>query len=219
MVVPAQTLSLGLSLLSANELLGRNAVPQFDRIGRTYLHGALHNAGHDPKNGLVVAKVHNDGTVYEGDFPRALGFWDSAYGSSSGYAFVGAERFAIMCLNAHRLTGSTEHLELAKDVWDVYQKRPPPTEPGIVPGKFAGLIALSLDLHDLTGEDKYLVYARKIADWAMKDLYVNGLFRAATGAKHHEAANGAGALALELLRLHLVVTGNEYELPLNYWDI
>lgn len=48
--------------------------------------------------------------------------------------------------------------------------------------------------------------------------YINGLFRAYTGADYYEAANGVGGLVLELFRLHLAVTGGDYPLPRNYWD-
>ena len=82
----------------------------------------------------------------------------------------------------------------------------------------AGLIALSLDLHDLTGDSKYLGYATEIADMALEDLFVNGLFRAASGRTYYEAATGAGSLAFELLRLHLALTAAAAELPRNYWD-
>jgi len=222
-VVPGDTLTMGLSLLRANKLIGKAALPRFEEIGQAYVDGALRGAGHDPKNGVVVLRVHNDGSQYDPrDYPAhwtgTLGFWESAYGASGGYGFVGAEKFAVMCLCAHRLTGSAAHLQFAKDVWDFYQTQTRPTKKGITPGKFAGLIALSLDLHDLTSEKKYLDFARQCGDWAVKELYANGLFRAHTGADYYEAANGVGGLVLELFRLHLTVTGSDYPLPRNYWD-
>jgi hypothetical protein len=47
-------------------------------------------------------------------------------------------------------------------------------------------------------------------------LYSNGLFRAATGKDYYEAANGVGPLLIELVRLHLVLSGNDYPLPRYY---
>ena len=35
----------------------------------------------------------------------------------------------------------------------------------------------------------------------------------------YEAANGAGPLMIELLRLHLILTGTDYHLATNYSDI
>lgn len=84
------------------------------------------------------------------------------------------------------------------------------------PGKLAGQMALALDLHDLTHEEKHRQYARDTADFALQTLYSQGLFRAATGADYYEAANGVGLLLIELLRLHLLETGGDYFLPRSY---
>ena len=83
----------------------------------------------------------------------------------------------------------------------------------MTPGKFAGIIALALQLQEITGEKRYLEYARSMADDAVKELFSGTLCRGATGADYYEAANGTGVLMTELVRLHLVLTGNEYPLP------
>ena len=108
------------------------------------------------------------------------------------------------------------HRRYAEDVWGAYQTLPRPDDEPSTPGKFGGLIALSLDLYDLTGDEKYLKFARQNADWAVDELYTNGLFRAATGKGYYEAANGVGPLLIELIRLHLVLSGNDYPLPRYY---
>lgn len=123
-----------------------------------------------------------------------------------------------MCLAAYHVIRTPGHLQYAKDIWDFYQTQTRPKDTVFVPGKPAGLIALSLDLHDLTGQKKYLDWAREIGDWAVDEFCADGLVRAASGAEHYEAANGVGGLLLELLRLHLVLTGSDYPLPRNYWD-
>ena len=105
---------------------------------------------------------------------RTYGFWDKLYEGSGGYAFVGAEKLALMCLCAHRLTGSRQHLQYARDVCDRYLELERPREAPITPGKFGGLIALALDLYELTGEKKYLAFARQNADWAVDELYSHG---------------------------------------------
>ena len=147
---------------------------------------------------------------------RTYGFWDKVYEGSGGYAFVGAEKLALMCLCAHRLTGSREHLQYAEDVADAYLASKRPADEPITPGKFGGLIAIGLDLYDLTGKEGYLRLARENADQAVDELYTNGLFRAATTMDYYEAANGVGPLLIELIRLHLVLTKSDYPLPRYY---
>ena len=75
---------------------------------------------------------------------RTYGFWDKVYEGSGGYGFVGAEKLALMCLCARRLTGSPKHLEYARDVADCYLTLTRPEDEPITPGKFAGLIAYVL---------------------------------------------------------------------------
>ena len=218
-VVTSQILALGVALLQANALLGHDALARFEEVGRTYVHSAIDTVSHDPKHGIIIRRLYADGSPYAGDAPDRYRFWDSWYAASGGYGFQGAEKFAIQVLNAYRLLGSPAYLTFAQDIWHYYQTIPDPSHDDIiVPGKLAGLIALSLDLFDLTGETMYLAYALKMCDWALDQLYVNGLFRAAVGKNYYEAANGVGALVMELFRFHLTVTGSAYPLPRNYWD-
>ena len=207
-------ISLGLSLLRANkELLGEEAIADWDTFGKACLGPVVEATKDQPKQGRILMFVHHKEKPQPN---RTYGFWDKVYEGSGGYAFVGAEKVSLMCLCAHRLTGSQLHLQFAKDVCDHYLTLTRPPEEPITPGKFGGLVALSLDLYDLTGEKKYLKFARQNADWAVDELYTNGLFRAATGKGYYEAANGVGPLMIELLRLHLLETGSDYEIPRYY---
>jgi hypothetical protein len=207
-------ISLGLSVLRANrELLGVNAIGAWDTFGRQCLGPIVEATKDQPKQGRILMFV----PYGEEQQPNhTYGFWDKVYEGSGGYAFVGAEKVSLMCLCAHRLTGSQEHLQYAKDVCDFYLTLTRPPKEPITPGKFGGLIALSLDLYDLTGDKKYLAFARRNADWAVDELYCNGLFRAATGKDYYEAANGVGPLLIELMRLHLVLSDSDYPLPRYY---
>jgi len=207
-------ISLGLSLLRANkELLADDAIADWNTFGRQCLGPIVQATKDQPKQGRVLMFVPHG---QEAQPNRTYGFWDKVYEGSGGYAFVGAEKLSLMCLCAHRLSGSPEHLQYAKDVCDFYLTTTRPPKEPITPGKFGGLIALSLDLYDLTGDEKYLKFARKNADWAVDELYSNGLFRAATGKNYYEAANGVGPLLIELIRLHLVLGDNDYPLPRYY---
>jgi len=206
-------ISLGLSLLRTNQLLGDAAAEDFDRFGRRCLAPIIRLPQNNPKDARILTFVPYKQKVKPG---RTYGFWDKVYEGSGGYAFVGAEKLALMCLCAHRLTGSKEHLQYARDVGNAYLRLTRPKDEPITPGKFGGLVALFLDLYDLTGEQKYLAFARQNADWAVDELYAEGLFRAATGKDYYEAANGVGPLMIELLRLHLLLTENKYPLPRYY---
>lgn len=212
--VNLSVLSLGLSLLRANrELLGDDAMAGLDAFGKACLGPIVQSTRDQPKQGRILTFVPKDETP-EPD--RTYGFWDKVYEGSGGYAFVGAEKLALMCLCAHRLTGSREHLQYAEDVADAYLASKRPADEPITPGKFGGLIAIGLDLYDLTGKEGYLRLARENADQAVDELYTNGLFRAATTMDYYEAANGVGPLLIELIRLHLVLTKSDYPLPRYY---
>jgi len=207
-------LSLGLSLLRANqELLGKDTIANWETFGRECLNPIVEATKEQPRQGRIMIFV----PYRQKPLPnRTYGYWDKVYEGSGGYAFVGAEKLSLMCLCAYRLTGSQKHLKYARDVADCYLTLDRPAAEPITPGKFGGLIALSLDLHDITGERKYLQFAQQNADWAVDELYSHGLFRAATGKDYYEAANGVGPLLIELLRLHLLLTGSEYEIPRYY---
>ena len=208
--------SLGLSLLRANkELLGKDAVGSWNAFGRDCLMPLVRTTKDQPSQGRILAFV----PARESPKPTGTyGFWDKVYESSGGYGFVGSEKLSLMCLLAHRLTGSKEHLQYAQAVWETYQRLSPPEDKPITPGKYGGLIALSLDLYDLTKNPKYFLHAKRTADRAIAELYSNSLFRAATGKDYYEAANGVGPLLIELIRLHLVLNRNDYPLPRYYSD-
>jgi hypothetical protein len=215
--VPAQTLSLGLSLLDANALLGDDRLPRFDEIGRTYVAQAL-KAGHEAAKGRLIASLPAGQATAGKDAAVRPAFWDSLVQHSGGYGLSGGAKFALLCLAAHKHVDSPEHLRLADQVWAGYQSRPCPKDQLITPGTFAGVIALSLELYELTGDEKYLCYAQTLADVALDRLMAGGLFRAATGKDYYEAANGPGALAYELLHMHCVLTDADIDLPSNDWD-
>jgi hypothetical protein len=212
--------SLGISLLRANRTLGKKALPEFEDLGRKYVERLTADKANDPSHGVLVLYKNLAASTGKRISPLGTwGFWDLLYTGSGGYGFLGAERYAIECLIAHRLTGSVEPLQFARAVCDYYRSHPRPEGAMMTPGKFAGIIALALQLRELTGDTAYLDYARAMADEAKKELYADGLFRAATGADYYEAANGAGLLMTELVRLHLILTRNPHPLPLCENDI
>lgn len=64
-------------------------------------------------------------------------------------------------------------------------------------------IGLSLDLYDLTKEQKYLDFAKALAEGAVKDFWTGEWFVARPGQKIYDARMGTADLAAALLRLHL----------------
>lgn len=217
-------MSLGLSILRANELLGAERLPEFDTVGRKCLDPLVADPRNDLARGVVWTYTLVDparktqGDHYRPDPNRTYGFWDMIYAGSGGYGFVGAETHGIMCLAAYRITSSEKHLEFAKGICNFYLTHPRPSGIRVTPGKLAGQIALALDLYDLTKCVEYRTHARQTADTALQELYTDGLIRAATGADYYEAANGVGSLLMELFRMHLVETGSDYPLPRNYHE-
>jgi hypothetical protein len=210
--------SLGICLLRTNAMLQTHAVPEFASLGKQLCDRILDDPEDHPSKGIigVYTKVFA-GARTAGS--KTFGFWDLTYAGSGGYGALGAERYALMATQIHRLTGSPRHLELAREIGEFYLQQSIPKDEGISCGKFGGMIALMLDLHDLTRDPRYLRLAEEIAETAASTLYANGLIRAATGADYYEAANGAGILLTELLRLHLIISGVANNLPRCYNDI
>jgi hypothetical protein len=57
----------------------------------------------------------------------------------------------------------------------------------------------------LTGEQKYLELAKKVANEAVSKLYYDGLFRGHPAKPYYEATDGVGFLLYALLELDQVV--------------
>ncbi len=227
---PLGTMSLGLSILEANDLLRRRdaAKARLRTIGTAYTIRALR----EPLLRRRAEKFDIDLPPKDAPAPEYPGqsqywahgggaherHWNASYAGSGGFGFSGRAKLAQLSVTAHQRTGLRAPLRFAKRVWKKYRGQEPPTDARLWPGKGAGVIALSLALHDATGEVKYLTYARRVADLCLEKLFAHGLFRAAAGKGYYEAANGAGSLAYELLRLHLRLTGSDHRLPRNDWD-
>ena len=73
-------------------------------------------------------------------------------------------------------------------------------------GTYAGLygrtISFFLRLHDLTGDDQYLDFARQVARESLSKLYYQGLIRGHACKPYYESVDGVGYLLLALLELH-----------------
>jgi hypothetical protein len=79
-------------------------------------------------------------------------------------------------------------------------------------------LALSADQSIPTAKrDRYMAFAREVADRAIPVFSKNGLFRADGAAEHYEAITGADDLVWALLQLHSAL--NKPEAPLGYIDV
>ncbi len=83
----------------------------------------------------------------------------------------------------------------------------------------ANVIHLNLDAFDISGDQKYLNQAKKIADIAIRDLYRNGLFVREFNDPYYEAKLYIGDMVSGLLRLHLAQDTKLYKQFAWDWSI
>ncbi len=80
----------------------------------------------------------------------------------------------------------------------------------------ANVLHLNLDAYKISGDQKYLSQARKMADIAIENLYKNGLFVREVNDPYYEAKLYIGDLVSGILRLHLTI--NPKLLEKYRWD-
>ena len=122
--------------------------------------------------------------------------------------------FTLLAMyHASKLTGQKRFAQAADAYLEFFLRRCASAGNGLFP---YGEHAFWDFRKEAVGDRRYLQFAEQNADWAMDELYSHGLFRAATGKDYYEAANGVGPLLIELLRLHLLMTGSDYDIPRYY---
>lgn len=125
--------------------------------------------------------------------------WNFAYGSPTILPFG---RIAAYFARSEE---DPAFLEMARRVARIAKATPMPDNVSIKGLGFA--LNLSMDLHGLTGESKYLAEARTYADAAIENFWVEnpggGLFVRQPGDRYYEAKVGVGDLLAGLLRLHI----------------
>jgi uncharacterized protein YyaL (SSP411 family) len=99
------------------------------------------------------------------------------------------------------VTSDRQSLEMARRALALYQGQKRPKEASIY--AMAHALNLALDLYDLTQEQKYLDYARRLGDDALTNYWNGRLFRTRPGSDQYDARLATGDLAAGLLRLHL----------------
>ena len=182
--------------------------------------------GYDPGSGKFWGSVNLDGTPNRGpgpggtfgrDIPQGhLDLWEP-YVAGNQYAIYTAQTYAY----AYQLTKEPILLTTAKRFADWIEKELPVNhclEKSYYPGyarifaphgtcadKYGRTISFFIHLYALTGEQKYLGLAKKVANEAVSKLYYNGLFRGHPAKPYYEATDGVGFLLYALLELDQAV--------------
>jgi hypothetical protein len=161
--------------------------------------------------------------------PRGhLDLWEP-YILGSEFPIETAQCYAL----AYRITKNPEMLVAAERFADCIEKTPTEAneteiswyaeykktfgKQGTYADKYGGTISFFIDMHALTGKQKYLEFARKFADEAITKLYVNGLFKGHPAKPYYESIDGVGCLLYSLMELDQVLKGKTQKLDFDNW--
>ena len=147
----------------------------------------------------------------EHDAPKSA--WSMAYGSA------GVSGRALLDYTRYLQTRDRRFLDAAVRAAERYLAEGLPADCSRLWPRAAGQVislmtALS-DEPDLGAQQRsrYLEFARRTADMALRVFPRNGLFRADGSARHYEAITGADDLVYALLQLYAALAGGERRLP------
>ncbi len=206
------------ALLKGWQLSGHDALRDY---AVAYLK-AYAKYGYDASSGKFWGSVNLDGTPNRGpgpdgpfgrDIPQGhLDLWEP-YVAGNQYGIYVAQTYAY----AYQLTKEPIFLTTAKRFADWIARELPVNQcfersyypgyarlfapHGTYAGKYGRTISFFIHLYALTGEQKYLDLAKKVANEAVSKLYYNGLFRGHPAKPYYEATDGVGFLLYALLEL------------------
>ncbi len=124
----------------------------------------------------------------------AITYAKAAALTGDGMLLQAAERWADFIsdsLPAGPCATDTWYAEYAKD-WGIH---------GTYADYYGKTIEFFVSMAQLTGDDKYVDLAHKVANEAVSKLYYNGLFRGHPCSPYYEATNGVGVLLKALMQL------------------
>lgn len=190
---PSQTISLGVSLLDAADLL-RDGEPELSEELRqrgTVYCGAFLQAPHGEDTKVFAAGFHEDARQACGHLP----VFGSVYGT---YPVAQA---GLICCAAFRHLGDERLLMRAKlGARALHANRSMLRTVG-VPALDAGLaLELLSDLYDITRNREWLRMGREIWPVVSDRFFTNGLVRLAAGGGWYEAQQGTGYLLHGVMR-------------------
>lgn len=193
---PGQTLSLGVSLLEASELVGprdRDLAARMEERGRAYI-DAFFRAPHDLDAG-TFALLSKRGT---NEIRQAMPIWGSVYGVWP------ASYVALTCLCGYRITQDERLLAWAAAVGKRYRSDPMPDDLAI-PAMDAGLgLGLLADLYALTEDAEWLSAGVFLATQLLGTYCDEPIPRGAAGIAWYESQMGPSFLIHGLARIGLM---------------
>ena len=211
---PAQTLSLGVSLLEAAalvETLLPELAGQMRCYGKVYIEGFL-AAPHDLETREFVSLCECEtNRVFE-----QMSAWGSVYGASTACST------GVLCLGGWRLTQDERLLTFARAIGDMYREAEFPvarvdTDALLIPASDAGLaLELFADLYDITGESVWLESGLQLAETALAVYFPERLPYGASGIDWYESQMGVAFLVHGLARVALLARSRTCPLPPDY---
>lgn len=80
---------------------------------------------------------------------------------------------------------------------------------GTYAAHYGGTISFFVHMHRITGDDRYLRFARQVANEAVSKLFYRGLFRGHSAKPYYESIDGVGYLLYALVQLDQAVCGGK----------
>ena len=207
-------LALSLSLLEAARILpeGDRMRERYEATAKSYMDAIL-RLPHKPGTGqfLITAPMGaaSPETAAGGDYGEPY-----KYGYGGGYS----ADYAGLLVGIYRLSKDERALKLAEAFADFYSKNNPPgiTEP-VFARIYASIIGLYNDLYDIDHKPVYLEQSKRYAQYAVENLFYNGLFRGATNINHYEGDMMESCLAYNLVWLHALATNAAVKIEPDYF--
>lgn len=198
---PLQTLSLAASLLEAAELLAAiepELSAEMRRRAAAYVEGFL-DAPHDARKGsFAILSKRSDNSL-----SRATPLWASVYSSTP------ASSCALLCLCCFRLTGDARLLRLASEAGEAYLNSGVPKASGIPAMDIGACLGLFAELHEISGEARWLNAGLDFACALASQLFAGRLIRGALGVSFYDSQMGPGFALHSMARLALMGSGSK----------
>ncbi len=195
-LAPGQTLSLGVSLLEAADMLANSNPELAARMrerGTVYIDGFL-SSPHDLDAGCYVLAYNR----HTREVVHRMPVWGSVYG------IWPASYLALTCLCANKLTSDERLYNWAASVGERYATEPMPEEIA-VPAMDVGLaLGLLADLYEISGERKWMDAGLALADTALSIYFKEDLPVGAAGIDWYKSQMGPGFLLHGLARIELL---------------